>query len=86
MDKGYYDNIDQYRLLEHLSAYIKDRAMLNLLWQAMRRTVTWGGLYRSASAGSRGCPLRPLLARSSSMNSTPAWSGQACTMCRGGAW
>ncbi|MFT4583544.1 MAG: RNA-directed DNA polymerase [Gammaproteobacteria bacterium] len=35
---------------------------MNLLWQVMRRTVTWGGLYKNCKQGiSRGCPLSPLL-------------------------
>lgn len=53
---------DQHRMLDMLARYVKDRAVLNLLWQALRRTVTWGGLYAECRQGiSRGCPLSPLL-------------------------
>jgi hypothetical protein len=38
--KAYYDSIDQHRMLEYLAAYVKERSILNLLWQVMRRTVT----------------------------------------------
>ncbi|MDA9981286.1 hypothetical protein N9H39_00805 [Gammaproteobacteria bacterium] len=60
--KSFYECIDQYRLLEQLSAHVKDRRVLNLVWQVMRRTVTWGGIYWDCDQGiSRGCPLSPLL-------------------------
>ena len=53
--KGYYDNIDQYRMIERLGRYVKERPVLNLLWQVMRRTVTYGGLYSDCERGiSRG--------------------------------
>jgi len=60
--QGYYEHIDHHRMLEMLAAHIKDRPTLNLVCQAMRRTVTWGGLYADIRQGiSRGCPLSPLL-------------------------
>jgi len=60
--KSYYDSIDQQRMLEMLASYVKERSVLNLLWQAMRRTATWGGLFAECRQGiSRGCPLSPLL-------------------------
>lgn len=60
--KGYYEHIGHHRMLALLADHIKDRSILNLLCQAMRRTVTWGGLYRDCEKGiSRGCPLSPLL-------------------------
>lgn len=33
-------------MLDMLASHVKDRAILNCLWQAMRRSVTWGGLYK----------------------------------------
>jgi hypothetical protein len=60
--KAYYDSIDQHRMLEMLASYVKDRPTLNLLWRAMRRTVTWGGLCKDCEQGlSRGCPLSHML-------------------------
>lgn len=60
--KGYYANIDHFILLEQLSLHIKERFVLNLLWQFMRRTVHYGGLYRDITRGiSRGCPLSPVI-------------------------
>ena len=60
--QGYYEHIDHHQMLAMLADHIADRPVLNLLCQAMRRTVTWGGLYRDCEKGiSRGCPLSPLL-------------------------
>ena len=60
--RGYYESIDHHRMLALLADYVQDRSILNLLCQAMRRTVTWGGLYWDIERGlSRGCPLSPLL-------------------------
>jgi len=59
--KGYYAAIDQHLLLEQLAKYIDNRDILNYAWQVIRRTVTYGGLYRTIKLGiSRGCPLSPL--------------------------
>ncbi|CAN0485944.1 unnamed protein product, partial [Hapterophycus canaliculatus] len=56
--KSFYESIDQYLLIDALAAYVHDRFVLNLLWQVMRRSVTWGGLYQDCERGiSRGCPL-----------------------------
>ncbi len=55
-------NIDHQILLEQLSCYIKDRFLLNLLCQYLKRTVHRGGLYRDITQGiSRGCPLSPII-------------------------
>lgn len=60
--KGYYASIDQYGLLDLVARHIKDRGVLNLVWQTLRRTVTAGGLYRNCMRGlARGSPLSPLL-------------------------
>ena len=37
-----------------LASYVKDRPTLNLLWRAMRRTVTWGACVRIANRDYRG--------------------------------
>lgn len=60
--KGYYANIDHFELMDKLAEKIKDKRILNLLWQYMRRCVERGGLYRDIQRGiSRGCPLSPLI-------------------------
>ncbi len=59
---GYYEHIDQSVLLGQLDKVIKDRFVLNLLGQVVRRTVHYGGCYRDIRKGvSRGCPLSPIL-------------------------
>jgi hypothetical protein len=60
--KGFYESIDQSILLAQLAAQIDDPLLLELLGQAIQRTVERGGLYRDIRTGiSRGCPLSPLL-------------------------
>jgi RNA-directed DNA polymerase len=60
--KGFYENIDQPKLLVQLAAQVSDPRLLDLLRQAVERTVERGGLYRDIRTGiSRGCPLSPLL-------------------------
>lgn len=61
--KGYYEHIDQPTLLRQLHQQIGDPALLDLLQQAIERSVERGGLWRDIRSGiSRGCPLSPLLA------------------------
>ncbi len=59
--KSYYESIDHFLLMEQLAEYIKDKFILNLLWQYLHRMVERGGLYQEVQKGiSRGCPLSPL--------------------------
>ncbi len=54
--KSYYASIDHHALIGQLAEYINDRSVLNLLWQYLRCTVTWEGLYWGCERGiSRGC-------------------------------
>ena len=39
-EKSFYKSIDQYLLIDALAAYVPDRFVLNLLWQAMRRSTS----------------------------------------------
>ena len=60
--KSYYESIDQPTLLAQLASRIVDPLLLDLLGQAIERTVESGGWYRDIRTGiSRGCPLSPLL-------------------------
>ena len=60
--KAYYASIDHHLAIDSLSTYIKDKALLNMLWQYMNRTVERGGLFKEISLGiSRGCPLSSLI-------------------------
>ncbi len=60
--KSYYASIDHHMLLDQLAVYIKDRFVLNLLWQYMHRVSEWGGLFKEHTKGiSRGCALSPLI-------------------------
>jgi len=60
--KGYYACIDHFLLLDQLAVYIKERKIMNLLSQYLRRCVEWGCLYQDIEKGiSRGCPLSPLM-------------------------
>ena len=60
--KSYYASIDHLLLLDQLAAFIKDRRVLNLLGQYMRRTAERGGEFWDYQKGiSLGCPLSPLM-------------------------
>ena len=60
--KSYYASIDHLMLLDQLAVHIKDRRVLNLLGQYMRRTSERGGSFWDYAKGiSLGCPLSPLI-------------------------
>lgn len=55
--KSYYAGIDHMMIFDQLTEYISDRFVLRLLWQYLKRTVCYGGLYRDVTRGiSLGCP------------------------------
>ena len=61
--KSYYASIDHIALLDALAVTIKDRRVLNLIGQYLRRTSERGGIFYDFDRGiSLGCPLSPLLA------------------------
>ncbi len=58
----YYASIDHHLLLDRLARYIKDRAVLNLIVQHLRRVAERGGLYWEHTRGvALGSPLSPIL-------------------------
>ena len=60
--KSYYASIDHLLLLDQLAVHIKDKRVLNLLGQYLRRTSERGGVFRDYERGiSLGCPLSPLI-------------------------
>ncbi|UUO22030.1 hypothetical protein FGD67_01565 [Colwellia sp. M166] len=60
--KSYYESISHEVLLDKLSKYIKDKTVMNLLAQYLKRSVESGGLFRDIKQGiSSGCPLSPLI-------------------------
>ena len=59
--KSYYASID-HLLLDKLAVHIKDRRVLNLISQYLKRTSEWGGNFWDFNIGiSLGCPLSPLI-------------------------
>jgi len=60
--KSYYASIDHLLLLDQLAVHIKDRRVLNLVGQYLRRTAERGGSFWDYEKGiSLGCPLSPLI-------------------------
>ncbi len=60
--KAYYASIDHFLLLDHLAEHIRDKRVLNLLGQYLRRTAERGGVFWDYERGiSLGCPLSPLM-------------------------
>ena len=60
--KAYYASIDHHLLMDKLVVHINDKALLNMLWQFLNRTIEHGGLFKEITHGiSRGCPLSPLI-------------------------
>jgi hypothetical protein len=60
--KSYYESINHEILLDKLSVYIKDKTVMNLLAQYLKRSVESGGLFKDIKQGiSSGCPLSPLI-------------------------
>ncbi len=60
--KSYYASIDHHLLLDRMAAHIRDKAVLNLIGQYLRRTAERGGEFWDFDKGiSLGCPLSPLI-------------------------
>ena len=60
--KAYYASIDHHLLLDQLANHMRDRVVLNLIGQYLRRTSESGGQFWSYDKGiSLGCPLSPLI-------------------------
>ncbi len=58
--KGYYASINHHILMEIVGQYVKDEAVLALLWGYLRRYVSDGGKFIDITQGiSLGCPLSP---------------------------
>ncbi len=60
--KSYYASMDHFLLLDQLAVYVRDRHVLNLLGQYLRRSSERGGQFCDSEKGiSLGCPLSPLI-------------------------
>ncbi len=60
--KSYYASIDHHLLLDRLAARVRDKAVLNLIGQYLRRTAERAGAFFDYDRGiSLGCPLSPLI-------------------------
>ena len=60
--KSFYASIDHFVLLEQLEPFVRDRRVMSLLVQYLRRTHEHGGTFHSVTRGiSPGCPLSPLI-------------------------
>jgi hypothetical protein len=60
--KGYYESIDHFTLLNQIADQISNRVLRNYCYQAVRRTVEYGGTFKEIERGiSSGCALSPLL-------------------------
>ncbi len=60
--KSFYASIDHFVLLEQLEPFVRDRHVMSLLVQYLRRTHEHGGTFHSVTRGiSAGCPLSPLI-------------------------
>jgi hypothetical protein len=60
--KSYYASIDHFLLLDQLAVHIKDKRVLSLMGQYLRRTSERGGSFWDFTKGiSLGCPLSPLI-------------------------
>jgi RNA-directed DNA polymerase len=61
--KGYYQNIDHTILIKQLEQQVRNHDVMALLTQVIRRTVEWGGTFKTINRGvGRGSPLSPLFA------------------------
>ena len=60
--QSFYASIDHFVLLEQLEPFVRDRRVMSLLVQYLRRTHEHGGTFHSVTRGiSAGCPLSPLI-------------------------